>query len=76
MKNMDTDKLRQKAEQIHLTEEQKKNIVENCMKHAGKFPDTGTVTENQHIFEVERVKPRPIRRLTAVLAAWMVSIFI
>lgn len=69
MKNMDTDKLRQKAEQIHLTEEQKKNIVENCMKHAGKFPDTGTVTENQHIFEVERVKPRPIRRIMAGIAA-------
>jgi len=69
MKNMDTDKLRQSAEQIHLTDEQKTRIVENCMKHAGKSPDTGTVTENQHIFEVERIKPRPIRRITAVLAA-------
>ncbi len=69
MKNMDTDKLRQSAEQIHLTDEQKARIVETCMKHAGKSPDTGTVTEDRHIFEVERVKPRPIRRIMAGIAA-------
>ncbi len=69
MKNMDTDNLRQSAEQIHLTEEQKIRIVENCMKHAGKSPDTGTVTETRHVFEVERVKSHPIRRVIAGLAA-------
>lgn len=69
MNNMDTDKLRQKAEQIHLTEEQKARIVENCMKHAGKSPETGQVTESRHIFAVERVQSHPIRRVIAGIAA-------
>ncbi|MBO4876942.1 MAG: PASTA domain-containing protein [Ruminococcus sp.] len=69
MKKMDTDKLRQSAEQIHLTDDQKTRIVENCMKHAGKSPDTGQVTESRHIFEVERVQSHPIRRVIAGIAA-------